>query len=113
MSFISDLGDKNKESVIKKRSFKVGCCLAFSLSFFWEKRYAPTCFWPSFTQTNYGVFISFKSRWLILKDSWIGYLNPQTGLLKQVLLVDQGFRVLTGQKSTGTRNGLFIENLSK
>lgn len=89
LSFIDDIGDKNKEGLIKKRSFNIGCCYAINFNFFWE------------------------SRWLVLKDTWIGYLNPQTGLLKSVFLVDQGFRVQNGVESTGNRNGLLIENLSK
>lgn len=55
----------------------------------------------------------WESRWLVVKDTWIGYLNPQTGLLKSVVLVDQGFRVQTGADATGTRNGLAIDNLSR
>ena len=76
--------------MIKKRSFNIGCCYtAINVNFFWE------------------------SRWLIVKDTWVGYMNPQTGLLKSVMLVDQAFRVQTGADATGTRNGLLIENLSK
>jgi len=50
---------------------------------------------------------------LIIKDTWIGYLNLKTGLIDQVFLVDQGFKVSNGIESTGIKNGLLIENLSK
>ncbi|CAF0944765.1 unnamed protein product, partial [Brachionus calyciflorus] len=89
LSFIDDLGDKNKEGMIKKHSFDVGCCSAFNFNIFWD------------------------SRWLVIKDTWIGYLNSKTGAINQVILVDQGFKVLNGIENTGTRKGLIIENLSK
>ena len=89
MSFISDLGEKNKEGLIKKPTFKLDCLCFFSYNFFWD------------------------SRWLLLKDSWLGCLDHKTGLLTQVLLVDQAFRVLNGAESTGVRNGLLIENSSR
>lgn len=40
-------------------------------------------------------------------------MNPKTGLINTVLLVDQGFKVLNGIENTGTRNGLLIQNLSR
>ena len=89
LSFISDLGDKHKEGLIKKHSFNVGCCSSFNFNIFWD------------------------SRWLVIKDTWIGYLNPKTGAINQVILVDQGFKVFDGIEHTGTRKGLIIENLSK
>ena len=34
LSFIEDLGDKNKEGLIKKRSFNIGCCHSINFSLF-------------------------------------------------------------------------------
>ena len=84
LSFIQDLGKKNKEGLIKKRSINVNC-----LNLFWD------------------------SRWLCVKDSYIAQTCPRTGRVICVLLVDQGFKVLSGQSQTGIKNGLYIENLSK
>ena len=90
LSFISDLGDKHKEGLIKKRSFNINfCSSALNLSFFWD------------------------NRWLILKDTFVGYLDIKTGQIKSILLVDQDFKVSSGYQSTGERYGLFIENLSR
>jgi hypothetical protein len=57
------------------------------------------------------MFVNF--RWLIIKDTWIGYLNLKTGLVDQVFLIDQGFKVSNGIETTGIKNGLLIENLSR
>jgi phospholipase D1/2 len=84
LSFINDLGKKNKEGLIKKRSFNMNC-----LNLFWD------------------------SRWLCVKDSYIAQTCPRTGRINCVLLVDQGFKVLSGQSQTGIKKGLYIENLSK
>ncbi|RNA10079.1 phospholipase D2 isoform X1 [Brachionus plicatilis] len=89
LSFIKDLGDKNKEGMMKKHSFNAMCCSLFNFSFFWD------------------------SRWLVIKDTWIGYMNPKTGTVRQIMLVDQSFKVLVGEEQTGTRKGLIIENLTK
>ncbi len=89
LSFIGDLGDKNKEGLIKKPTFNLDFCFFFSYNFFWD------------------------SRWLVVKDSCIASVDHKTGRLKCVLLVDQSFRVLNGSESTGVRNGLLIENSSR
>lgn len=38
LSFIGDLGDKNKEGIVKKRSFNIGFCQAISFNLFWDSR---------------------------------------------------------------------------
>lgn len=40
-------------------------------------------------------------------------MNPKTGVVCQIMLVDQGLRVLVGPEQTGTRKGLVVENLGK
>ena len=93
LSFISDIGDKTKEGIIKKRSggykVNVGCCSTFNCSCCWDKR------------------------WLVIKDSWVAYLNPKNGEIRAVLLVDHKFTVLSGAKQTGLKQGLRIENGSR
>ena len=93
MSFINDIGDKTKEGVIKKRSggykANVGCCSTFSCSCGWDKR------------------------WLIIKDSFIAYMNPKSGEIRAVMLIDHKFVVKSGSLETGMKNGLSIENGSR
>lgn len=86
LSFIADLGDKNKEGLIKKPTYTLSCFCVFNYSFFWD------------------------SHWLCLKDTWVGCVDPKLGRIKSVLLVDQSFRVLHGVENTGVRHGLLIEN---
>jgi len=56
---------------------------------------------------------SWKRRWLFIKDSFIGYLRPDTGEIGGVLLMDHDFKVSTGLAHTGLKNGLIISNLSR
>lgn len=91
LSFVTELGAKNKEGLIKKHAFSIRFCSSASASL------------------NY--FSS--SRWLIIKDTWVAYLDPKTGELRTVLLVDKLFKVRNGLENTGERSGLIIENLSK
>ena len=49
----------------------------------------------------------------MIKDTWIGYLDPKTGNIKSVILVDESFNVSSGYESTGEKCGLLVENLSK
>lgn len=90
LSFINDLGDKKKEGLVKKRSLSIKCfSSALNLSFFWDN-----C-------------------WLIIKDTFVAYLDARTGETRCVMLVDQKFNVSSGYQSTGEKYGLFIETLSK
>lgn len=93
LSFIHEIGEKIKEGIIKKRSggykVNVGCCSTFSCSCCWDKR------------------------WLVVKDSWVAYLNPKTGEIRAVLLVDNKFTVKSGTPETGMKHGLCIENGSR
>jgi phospholipase D1/2 len=89
LSFIKDIGDKNKEGLVRKKSIKIPCFFKYNLSLGWN------------------------SKWLIIKDSWIAYLNLKTGAIRNVLLVDQGFEVTANVKSTGEKYGLLVKNLSK
>jgi len=65
------------------------CSSAFNFSFFWD------------------------NRWLIIKDTFVAYLDNKTGEIRSVLLVDHNFNVSSGYQATGEKHGLLIENLSK
>lgn len=83
------MGVKNKEGLIKKRTLNIRLCSsALNLSFFWN------------------------NRWLIVKDTFVCYLDAKTGRIKSVLLVDHCFNVSSGEQTTGEKYGLYIENLS-
>ncbi|CAF2995169.1 unnamed protein product [Rotaria sp. Silwood2] len=91
LSFMSELGRKYKEGIVKKHSggYRQGCC------------------------ANIGARIKWLKRWLITKDSWIAYLNPKTGHVRAVMLVDKFFHVRTGRLHTGSVKKLYISNLSR
>jgi phospholipase D1/2 len=93
LSFIYEIGDKIKEGIIQKRSggYKANM----------------SCCWTM------GCCACWHDRWLIVKDSWVGYLNPNTGEIRTVLLVDHGFIVTAGLIETNDKCGLVIENLSR
>lgn len=55
----------------------------------------------------------WSKRWLIVKDSFLLYMNPDSGAIAFVLLVDKEFRIKVGKKETETKYGLRIDNLSR
>lgn len=94
LSFIHDLGPKGLEGMIMKRSGGhripgVNCCGHGRACYRWSKR------------------------WLIVKDSFLLYMKPDSGAIAFVLLVDKEFRVKVGRKETETKYGLRIDNLSR
>ncbi|CAF0918739.1 unnamed protein product [Didymodactylos carnosus] len=91
LSFIQELGRKYKEGVVKKHSggYRQGCCENVIARMRWFKR------------------------WFIIKDTWIGYLNPKTGIVRAVMLVDHHFHVRTGRENTGSSTKLYICNLAR
>ncbi|XP_054718889.1 LOW QUALITY PROTEIN: phospholipase D1-like [Uloborus diversus] len=97
LSFICDLGKKNKEGIVQKRSgghrTTMGC---FRL----KRGFIDWCG-------------RWRWRWLIVKDSWIAYIKPKDGRVRCVLLMDQGFHVESGFLSTGIHHGLQISNLTR
>lgn len=94
-SFIKALGNKGKEGLIKKKSgghqsvnFCIRCRYAFSpLSIHWRKR------------------------WLVVKDTFLIYLNPKNGKIRSVLLMDREFKAAPGP--FGDQQCLRISNLSR
>ncbi|XP_005383059.1 PREDICTED: phospholipase D1 isoform X2 [Chinchilla lanigera] len=94
LSFIRDLGPKGLEGMIMKRSGGhripgLNCCGQGRACYRWSKR------------------------WLIVKDSFILYMKPDSGAIAFVLLVDKEFRIKVGKKETETKYGLRIDNLSR
>lgn len=53
------------------------------------------------------------SRWLVVKDSFLLYMKPDTGAISFVLLVDNEFSIKIDSKYTETKHGVSIENLSR
>lgn len=88
---MSELGRKYKEGIVKKNSggYRHGCC------------------------ANIGARIKWLKRWLIIKDTWIAYLNPKTGDVRAIMLVDKYFLVRTGRLHTGSVKKLSILNSSR
>uniref|UniRef100_A0A5F9CZ07 Phospholipase n=1 Tax=Oryctolagus cuniculus TaxID=9986 RepID=A0A5F9CZ07_RABIT len=94
LSFIHDLGPKGIEGMIMKRSGGhripgLNCCGHGRACYRWSKR------------------------WLIVKDSFLLYMKPDSGAIAFVLLVDKEFRIKVGRKETETKYGLRIDNLSR
>ncbi|KAG7321528.1 hypothetical protein KOW79_014386 [Hemibagrus wyckioides] len=94
MSFIHDLGPKGLEGMVYKRSGGhripgMNCCGHSQICYRWSKR------------------------WLVMKDSFLMYLKPDTGAVSFVLLVDKEFRVKMDFKHTETKHGVRIDNLSR
>uniref|UniRef100_A0A674HDG3 Phospholipase n=1 Tax=Taeniopygia guttata TaxID=59729 RepID=A0A674HDG3_TAEGU len=94
LSFIHDLGPKGIEGFIMKRSGGhripgLNCCGQGRMCYRWSKR------------------------WLVVKDSFLLYMKPDSGAISFVLLVDKEFNIKIGQKETETKYGLQIDNLSR
>ncbi|NWU97562.1 PLD1 Phospholipase, partial [Upupa epops] len=94
LSFIHDLGPKGTEGFIMKRSGGhripgLNCCGQGRMCYRWSKR------------------------WLVVKDSFLLYMKPDSGAISFVLLVDKEFNIKIGQKETETKHGLQIDNLSR
>ncbi|KAK8734536.1 hypothetical protein OTU49_005869 [Cherax quadricarinatus] len=94
VSFISELGCKIKEGYVRKRTGSGnphGCC-NWCLTSCAEK---------------------YKRRWLVLKETCLFFLAPETGQVRTVMLMDSGFQVSQTYRLIGSRNSLLISNLSR
>ncbi|XP_040284170.1 phospholipase D1 isoform X1 [Bufo bufo] len=94
LSFIHQLGPKGIEGMIMKRSGGhripgLNCCGQGSVCYRWSKR------------------------WLVVKDSFLLYMKPDTGAISFVLLVDKEFNIKIGKKDTETQYGLRVDNLTR
>ncbi|XP_012261590.2 phospholipase D2 [Athalia rosae] len=107
LTFIADLGLRGKEGMVSKRtgsSSKIGCNMCGLLQ-------GMCCVRCSYFCTSFCG--SWRSRYLIVKDSFVAYIRPTDGRIKAVILMDNGFEVSSGMYSTGLRNGLQIMNLCR
>ena len=52
-------------------------------------------------------------RWLIVKDSFVAYIRPSDGTVRDVLLMDKEFAIKMGFRATGIPHGLLISNMSR
>ncbi|XP_058053847.1 phospholipase D2 [Anopheles bellator] len=110
ISFIAALGEKGKEVLIKKRTGSTragqsGCnfCGCFT---------SGCCVRCSYFCTDV-VWSKWRNRWFFVKETCFGYYRPKDGVLRCVVLYDQGFDVSSGMYSTGMRNGLQIATNSR
>ncbi|XP_064083697.1 phospholipase D1-like isoform X4 [Macrobrachium nipponense] len=94
VSFIKELGSKHKEGLVRKRigSYNSnGCC-----SWCWSP-----------------VTGRYKHKWLVLKETCLFFLTPESGEIRSVMLMDSYFEVSHGYRIIGIRNALLISNLSR
>uniref|UniRef100_A0A6Q2Y1J3 Phospholipase n=1 Tax=Esox lucius TaxID=8010 RepID=A0A6Q2Y1J3_ESOLU len=94
LSFIHDLGPKGLEGMVHKRSGGhripgLNCCGHSKMCYRWSKR------------------------WLVVKDSFLLYMKPDTGSISFVLLVDKEFSIKMDSKDTETQHGVRIDTLSR
>ena len=57
--------------------------------------------------------MSSITRWLVVKDSFLLYMKPDTGAISFVLLLDKEFTVEMDSKNTETRHGVRINSLCR
>ncbi|EAA07035.3 AGAP010687-PA, partial [Anopheles gambiae str. PEST] len=110
ISFISALGEKGKEGPIKKRTGSTrpgqsGCNFCGCLA-------GGCCVRCSYFCTDV-LWSKWRNRWFFVKETCFGYYRPKDGVLRCVVLFDQGFDISSGMYSTGMRNGLQIATNSR
>ncbi|RVE59151.1 hypothetical protein OJAV_G00201130 [Oryzias javanicus] len=94
LSFIHDLGPKGLEGMVSKRSGGhripgLNCCGHSKMCYRWSKR------------------------WLVVKDSFLLYMKPDTGAISFVMLFDKEFSIKVDSKSTETKHGVRVDSLSR
>ncbi|KAI4814654.1 hypothetical protein KUCAC02_003842 [Chaenocephalus aceratus] len=94
LSFITDLGPKGLEGPISKRSGGhriqgLNCIGHHQFCFRWSRR------------------------WLVVKDSFLMYMNRDNGKINFVLLFDPEFKVKVGRAYTDTKYGVCFENFTR
>ncbi|XP_048480960.1 phospholipase D2 [Plutella xylostella] len=110
LSFIAELGPKGKEGLILKRTGstqpgQAGCNLCGLLGNMICVRCNYFC--------TVLVCAKWQERWMFVKDTYFGYIRPSDGVVKGIMLFDQGFEVSSGMYSTGMNHGLQILNQSR
>ncbi|XP_077493969.1 phospholipase D isoform X2 [Amblyomma americanum] len=97
LSFVGGLGPKGREGLVYKRSgghHSARGCVRLHFVF-------------------YQCCSRWRKRWLIAKDTCVLYVRPRDGVIKSVLLMDQGFQVQSGFMATGVNHGLLVTNLTR
>ncbi|KAL2094910.1 hypothetical protein ACEWY4_009629 [Coilia grayii] len=94
LSFIKDLGIKGLEGFIHKRSGGhrvqgLNCIVHDQVCFRWSRR------------------------WLVVKDSFLLYMNRDSGVISFVLLFDPELKVNVGSAYTETQHGVSIETFTR
>ncbi|XP_045896306.1 phospholipase D2 [Micropterus dolomieu] len=94
LSFVTDLGPKGLEGPIFKRSGGhriqgLNCIGHHQFCFRWSRR------------------------WLVVKDSFLMYMNRDNGIINFVLLFDPEFKVKVGTAYTDNKYGVCIENFTR
>ncbi|XP_035741996.1 phospholipase D2-like isoform X1 [Vespa mandarinia] len=107
LSFIADLGMKGKEGIVLKRTGS-GARSRCNFCGLLEGMFCVRC--NHFCASICG---KWHSRHLLVKDTFIAYIDPKDGKLKSVILMDNAFGISFGMYTTGLRNGLQIINLSR
>ena len=51
--------------------------------------------------------------WLVIKDSFLLYMKPDSGAISFVMLVDKEFCIKMDSKDTETKHGVRIDTLSR
>ncbi|XP_056869681.1 phospholipase D1 isoform X1 [Takifugu flavidus] len=94
LSFIHDLGPKGLEGMVLKRSGGhripgLNCCGHSRMCYRWSKR------------------------WLVVKDSFLLYMKPDSGAISFVMLVDKEFGIKMDSKDTEVKHGVRVDSLSR
>nr|XP_057916251.1 phospholipase D1-like [Doryrhamphus excisus] len=94
LSFIHDLGPKGLEGMVLKRSGGhripgLNCCGQSKMCYRWSKR------------------------WLVVKDSFLLYMKPDSGAISFVMLFDKEFSIKMDSKDTETQHGVRVDSLSR
>ncbi|GMR36690.1 hypothetical protein PMAYCL1PPCAC_06885, partial [Pristionchus mayeri] len=91
-SFVNDLGGKSIEGFVKKRPGGARVLV-------------------SWKQCCVRYMVPWSKRWLMVRDSFVAYMDPRTEEIRLVLLMDKDFQVMAGGKEVyGIPEGLVIMN---
>lgn len=58
-------------------------------------------------------FASTVCSWLVVKDSFLLYMKPDSGAISFVMLVDKEFSIKMDSKDTEVKHGVRIDSLSR
>ncbi|KAI1903217.1 hypothetical protein AGOR_G00024950 [Albula goreensis] len=62
---------------------------------------------------HHQICFRWSRRWLVVKDSFLLYMNKEAGAISFVLLFDPEFKVQVGRCFTDTKHGVCIQNFSR